>query len=95
MTANNMVCVCDSAVEGVEAEVVCERFLAAASDAGRDDIERIEVTVLSSVAAKAVALDREGDILAQLDFDVMDAELRPAIWDRFADDFRRHLEAAT
>ncbi len=73
---------------------VCAMFRDAANTSGRDDLERVTVTMLSATQAKAIAYAANDTVVGELNFDVMDAEIRPAMWQGFAKDFGQYLASS-
>ena len=70
---------------------VCAMLVDAARRSGHTQIARIELSSPSKRSAVATAYDAEGAMVTQLNLDVSDATMRPAIWQAFARDFGEHL----
>ena len=72
---------------------ICASFARALEESGTGMDVELEVSALSPRTARAVAKGHDGAVLMSRDFDVMDAELNPAIWRDFAGQFARELTA--
>ena len=71
----------------------CAAFLEAFQSSHRSDIARIALAAPTARSATATAYRADGTVVASLQFDVSDAEMRPAMWRSFARDFVRTLNA--
>ena len=70
----------------------CAAFLLAFRSSNRSDIARIMLATPTAQAATATAYREDGSVVAALQFDVSDADMRPAMWRSFAHDFVRTLD---
>ena len=78
---------------GASVDEICASFARALEESGTGMDVELEVSALSPRTARAVAKGHDGAVLMSRDFDVMDAELNPAIWRDFAGQFARELTA--
>lgn len=81
----------DDARSGINPDEVCEIFTATFAEAGREDIARIALKAISDTEARAAVLDREGKVLVELDYTIMDREMRLDTWRNFARSLLREL----
>ena len=73
------------------AEDVCAQFVDAVERSGRTDIARLQIRALTPTSARVLAYGHKDEIVAELDYKVMDATLRPSTWKNFAAGFARFL----